>query len=110
MVKLDEKFGDKKIPLTRYLERVFPRKISKAFGRHHRRRLLYPRNTFMKLLVPTMHLFENIYIHGVHLRFALHVAEGVATGLRMSRKASTRECRGGLRFVNVVEGVATMRE
>jgi hypothetical protein len=61
----------------------------KRFGHSSRhRRLLYPRGTFLKLPVSMAHLFQNICTQGVHLRFALHVAEGVATGLRMSQRAS----------------------
>jgi large subunit ribosomal protein L7/L12 len=46
----------------------FPGRIVKRFGRSsRRRRLMYPWGTFLKLPVPSAHMFEHIYNQGVHL-------------------------------------------
>jgi hypothetical protein len=66
----------------------FPERIVKRFGSGgggHRRCLLYPRRTFLKLPVPTVHMFKKFCTLSVHFRFALDVTEGVATMVFPSR-------------------------
>ena len=62
--------------VDKVLREGFPRRVVKKIYRRCRH-FLYPRGTFPKLHVPSVHIFENICTEGVHLRFALHIVEGV---------------------------------